>query len=303
MTEQTIIDIAGYRLTITRPSKPLWPEIGITKLEYLTRLAELAPYLLNYCRDRYLTAVRYPNGVGDKSFYQKNCPKPAPEFVRTARQGDIEYVVLDSLPTLLWLGNLACLEFHVSFHRVGDELPAEWVIDIDPPCEREPRLAKAVLLVGETLDRIRVRSVPKTSGASGIQIWVPIRRGYTFEQLRRIGRFLGEYLARLDPGLFTIARRKSDRGNRIYIDYLQHWRGKTLSAPYTPRATRFAGVSMPIRWEEVESGFDPRDFNLRTARDRLLRTGDLLAEVPPQSLDHVLDALGAGSTPGTGQTR
>lgn len=302
MTEQTTVDIAGHRLTITRPSKLLWPAMGITKLEYLTRLAELAPYLLRYCRDRYLTAVRCPDGVGGQSFYQKNCPRPAPPFVRTARHGDVEYVVPDSLPTLLWLGNLACLEFHVSFHRVGDELPAEWIIDIDPPGDREPRLARAALLVGETLDRMNVRSVPKTSGASGIQIWVPIRRGYTFEQLRSVGRFVGEYLVRLHSDLFTVARRKADRGNRIYIDYLQHWRGKTLAAPYTPRATPFAGVSMPLTWDEIERGADPREFNLRTARDRLERTGDLLAATPPQSLDHVLDALGAGS-PAARRTR
>jgi bifunctional non-homologous end joining protein LigD len=211
--------------------------------------------------------------------------------VKTAVWEGINYVHLDSVPTLIWLGNLACLEFHPSFNRINDELPAEWLIDIDPSLEEDPRIMQAAEIIGETLDKLNIRSVPKTSGATGVQIYVPIQRGYTFEQLRRIGHFIGSYVAEKHPNLFTIERLKKNRGTLIYVDYLQHWHGKTLSAPYTPRARRHATVSTPLRWDEVAMRCDPRDFTLLSVGDRLARLGDLIQEVPPQKLDHVLEHM------------
>lgn len=283
--------VDGHEITITNPEKVLWPERGITKVMYLEKLLELAPYLLKYCRNRYLTTIRFPHGIHDKSFYQKNCPEPAPPFVRTAKLESINYVVLDSIPTLLWLGNLACLEFHPSFHYLNDTLPAEWVIDIDPSLDYEPRIMQATLLIGEALDKMNIRAVPKTSGATGVQLYIPIARGYTFEQLRRIGQFIGTYMTQLHPKLFTIERLKKNRGDLIYIDYLQHWYGKTLSSPYTPRARAAASVSTPLEWSEVERNADPRDFHLLNIKERLDRKGDLIESVPPQRLEHVLSVI------------
>ncbi|MFK7696981.1 non-homologous end-joining DNA ligase [Paenibacillus sp. HJGM_3] len=281
----------GHEITITNPTKVLWPEKGITKAIYLEKLLELAPYLLTYCSNRYLTTIRYPNGIHDKSFYQKNCPEPKPAFVRTAVMEGIEYVVLDSVPTLLWLGNLACLEFHASFHYVNDQLPAEWILDIDPSLDYEPRIMQAVLLIGEALDKMGIQSVPKTSGATGVQIFVPIQPGYTFEQLRTIGQFIGTYMVQKYPKLFTIERLKKNRGDLIYVDYLQHWYGKTLSSPYTPRARAAASVSTPLEWSEVELNVDPRDFHLLNIKERLTQKGDLLSKVPRQNLDRVFSIL------------
>ena len=285
------IRINGHEIVISNPDKLLWPEAGITKLDYLQKLIMLSPYLLKYCRNRYLTTIRYPDGIHGKSFYQKNSPEPVPDFVTTALFQGIRYVVLDSLPTLLWLGNLACLEFHPSFHYIGEERPAEWVLDIDPSLERDERIMEAAAIAGELLRSLGIESVPKTSGATGVQIYVPIRPGYTFEQLRKIGRFISEYLAAKHPDLFTLERLKKDRGNLIYLDYLQHWHGKTLSAPYTPRARPRATLSTPLRWEEVRSGARPEDFTLLNIETRLKQTGDLIEQVPPQSLDHILDYL------------
>ncbi|MDF2814783.1 MAG: polymerase LigD [Paenibacillus sp.] len=282
------VTIDGHEITISNPDKVLWPEKNITKVMYLEKLLELAPYLLKYCSNRYLTTIRFPNGIHNKSFYQKNSPEPIPPYVRTAVMENIQYVVLDSVPTLLWLGNLACLEFHSSFHYVDDMLPAEWVIDIDPSLDHEPRIMHAVHLIGEALDKMGIRSVPKTSGATGVQLFIPIERGYTFDQVRKIGHFIGVYMTQTYPKLFTIERLKKNRGDLIYIDYLQHWYGKTLSAPYTPRARTAASVSTPLEWSEVELGVDPRDFHLLNIGERLQKKGDLLSKVPVQSLEHVL---------------
>jgi len=146
----TII-VDGQEIVITNPEKLLWPECGITKRIYLQKLAALSPYLLRYCKDRLLTVIRYPHGVSGMSFYQKNAPDPLPDFVQTANHENINYIVLQGLPELIWLGNLAALEFHPSLHYVGSELPCEWMIDLDPSREVEPRIMEATAIVGTVL--------------------------------------------------------------------------------------------------------------------------------------------------------
>lgn len=281
--------IEGQELAITNPDKLLWPEMGITKLVYLQRLGELAPYLIKHCKGRYLTTIRYPNGIHGKSFYQKNCPQPRPDFVTLAPFDSIDYIELNSLPALLWLGNLACLEFHASFDRIGErQQPTEWMIDLDPSLEEEPRIMEAASIVGELLRSLGIQSVPKTSGATGVQIIVPLQPDLTFDELRSFGQFIGEFVSRSHPQLFTIERMKKDRGTRIYFDYLQHYRGKTLSAPYTPRARKAASVSTPLSWEEVARDVKPTDYHLLNIASRLQQTGDLIDTVPPQQLRPIL---------------
>jgi bifunctional non-homologous end joining protein LigD len=289
--DKGVVEIEGNEITVSHPGKLLWPEAGITKLLYLQKLIALAPYLLPYCRNRYLTTIRFPGGIHGKSFYQKNVPNSMPAFVHTAKNEEVNYINLDSLSTLIWLGNLAALEFHPSFEYIGGEEPAEWVLDIDPSLEQEPRLMEAVAAIGETLDAMGVSSVPKTSGATGVQIIIPIQKGYTFEQLRKIGHFVGKYMTEKYPRLFTIERLIKNRGDKIYIDYVQHAAGKSLSAPYTPRAREHATVSTPLTWDEVRQGIDPKAFTLLTIEKRLAEQGDLIAKTSKQSLKPILEFI------------
>ncbi|MFS0870610.1 non-homologous end-joining DNA ligase [Paenibacillus xylanilyticus] len=285
------ITIEGTELTVTNPDKLLWPEAGVTKAIYLQKLAAIAPFLLTYTRNRLLTTIRYPHGAGGEFFYQKNAPEPIPDFVRTEIHESIRYVVMDGLPELLWLGNLAALEFHPSLHFVGSHLPCEWMIDLDPSLEEEPRIMQAALIVGETLTSLGLRSVPKTSGATGIQIIVPIRQGVTFDELRDIGHFVGKYVTQKHPDLFTLERLKKDRGDRIYFDYLQHYGGKTLAAPYTPRAKPGGTVSTPLTWEEVRNNVSVKDYHLMNIVERLQQVGDLIASVEPQPVELITQHL------------
>ncbi len=291
VSTKATVSIEGNEIAISNPGKLLWPDSGITKLDYLSRLTLLAPYLLHYCKNRYLTTIRYPDGILFKSFYQKNSPEPTPDFFETAELQGIRYVHLNSLSTLLWLGNLACIEFHPSFNGIGHTQPLEWMIDIDPSVEEEPRIMQAAWIVGELLESLHIKSIAKTSGATGVQIYVPVEKRYSFEELRKIGKFLAEYLVEQHPRLFTVERLKEKRGTLIYIDYLQHWHGKTLSAPYTPRARAGAPVSTPLEWEEVKADVHPKQFHLGNIEARLREKGDLIAKLPAQSLDPVLSFI------------
>ncbi|OAB39384.1 DNA polymerase domain-containing protein [Paenibacillus macquariensis subsp. defensor] len=285
------IIVEGQQIAVSNPDKLLWPEMGITKAIYLQKLAFLAPYLLPYCRNRLLTTIRYPNGVKGDFFYQKNAPSPLPPYVSTITHDDISYIVLHGLPDLLWLGNLAALEFHPSLHYAHSELPCEWMIDLDPSLEIEPRIMEATALVGEVLSSLGIQSTPKTSGATGVQIIIPVEEGITFDDLRKIGHFVGRYVEERHPELFTLERLKKYRGDKIYFDYLQHYAGKTLAAPYTPRARARATVSTPLTWEEVHNNVSPLDFHLLNIEARLMEHGDLLRLIPPQPLQHILHHL------------
>jgi bifunctional non-homologous end joining protein LigD len=285
------IQINGHSLQITNPDKLLWPEVGITKAIYLQKLAFLAPYLLTYCRNRLLTTIRYPHGVGSTFFYQKNAPEPLPPYVSTSLFENINYILLNELPELLWLGNLASLEFHPSLHYAGSDLPCEWMIDLDPSMEEEPRIMEAANIVGDILSSLGLQSVPKTSGATGVQIIVPIEQGITFEELRRMGHFVGQYVTTKHPHLFTLERLKKHRGDNIYFDYLQHYGGKTLAAPYTPRARTLATVSTPLTWDEVRQDVRPSDFHLLNIEQRLQVKGDLIAALPPQPVRQIIKQL------------
>ncbi|WNS41239.1 non-homologous end-joining DNA ligase [Paenibacillus sp. MMS20-IR301] len=285
------ITIDGQQIVITNPDKPLWPEMGITKQIYLEKLTALSPYLLRYCRDRLLTVIRYPHGVPGMSFYQKNAPEPLPPYVHTINHDNINYITLKGLPELLWLGNLAALEFHPSLHYAGSSLPCEWMIDLDPSLEVEPRIMEATAVVGAVLRSLGLDSIPKTSGATGVQIIVPVEPGITFGELRQIGHFVGRYVTEKRPDLFTLERLKKHRGNKIYFDYLQHYGGKTLAAPYTPRARPLATVSTPLLWEEVERNVTPADYHLLNIEERLSGMGDLIAQVAPQPVGEIVARL------------
>lgn len=292
--EKTILKLGNYELHVTHPNKLIWPDMNITKLDYIQLLAKLGPYLLPHTEGRYLTTIRYPEGIGGTSFYQKNAPKPMPDFVRTAMDGNITYVVLDSMETLVWLGSLYSLELHVSCEKIGEPLPDRWILDIDPSLEEEPRIMEAAGLVGEVLHSLGLDAVPKTSGATGVQVVMPIERGPTYDELRAFGKFISEYLTARNPKLFTVERFKKDRGTRIYLDYLQFHPGRTLAAPYTPRARPGAPVSTPLTWEEVGRNPSAADFNLLNISERLRMRGDLIGKMPLQPLGRVIQSMGKG---------
>lgn len=293
-TKEYELTIAGHTLCITNPYKPLWPEANVTKLDYLRYLMTVAPHLLQYAQNRLLTVIRYPHGIHGKHFYQKNIPEYAPSWIQTHTWENVRYVLCNNEATLLWMANQAALEWHVSFHLATDETPTELVFDLDPSTDDFAVVIEAALLVKELLDELKLPAFVKTSGASGLQVYVPIELRYTFAQTRQVGHFIAAYLVSKHPSFLTIERMVKNRGDKLYIDYLQHWRGKTLPAPYSTRAKKQATVSTPLLWEEVPYSH-PSAYTVHTVPQRLQEKGDLFAAVsrPTKraSLDPILDFL------------
>jgi len=288
------VKVEGCIIRITNPEKLLYPEASISKWDYVLSCVQLSPYLLRYTTKRLLTMIRYPNGIHQPYFYQKNVPAPYPEWVHTKKMGEIEYILLDNLPTLVWLANLACLEFHTSFHYHWKESPTELVFDLDPSTSDFQKVVEVALETKKVLECLNLVCYVKTSGASGLQIYVPIQSGYTFEETRRVNYFIAKYLTERLPDLVTIHRKVRERGEKVYFDYLQHWRGKTIVTPYSPRATIQATVSTPVEWEELAKLESPEVFTLKTIHKRLEEKGDLflpLIEGPRTDLSEILNFL------------
>ncbi|TCS84169.1 non-homologous end-joining DNA ligase [Tepidibacillus fermentans] len=291
------IIIDNFPLQITNPEKIFWPEMGIRKIDYIMKLMELTPYLIPHAQNRLLTTIRYPDGIDGKSFYQKNIPSYAPTWVDHHRWQDTEYILLNKRATLAWLGNQAALEFHTAFNRYNrDQYPSSLVFDLDPSKGQTfEQVVEVALLIHETLGSLGLKSWIKTSGATGMQIYIPIGEKYTYEQARKMNEFFGKYFSEKYPQLITIERMVKKRESKLYFDYLQMWQGKTITLVYSTRATKEATVSTPIEWEELEKGIRPTDFHLLNIKDRIEQKGDLFAPLlgksSIQNLDHILQFI------------
>ncbi len=282
---------------ITNPEKLLWPNLGIRKIDYISRLLKISDYILPHSRHRLLTTIRYPDGVAGKSFYQKNIPKYAPAWLETSQWKDTNYIVLNSKAALAWLANQAVLEFHTSFNPIENNLyPSSLVFDLDPSKGQTfDEVVEVAFIIHDTLEALQIKSWCKTSGATGLQIYIPIGKQYDYDTARRLNHFFGLYFSQKYPQLVTIERMVDKRGRKLYFDYLQMWQGKTITMVYSPRATPEASISTPIEWDELNKGMKPADFNLLNIKERLDQKGDLFSALLDksnnQSLDHILGAL------------
>ena len=246
------ITVQGSDIAITNPEKLLWHGIGIRKIDYIRALIELAPYLIPHTADKALTAIRYPDGIGQSSFYQKRPPKNTPEWVDTVTVNGDTFIHLSSLKTLVWLGNLAAIEFHTPFCDAADETLHALVFDLDPSERQTFEAAAACALdVHDTLSGLGITCYAKTSGATGLQVYVPTKR-MSFEQGRRLNAFFGEYFAAKHPDTVTIERSVKNRGGKLYFDYLQMAGGKSIISVYSPRAVPCGAISMPVTWDELK---------------------------------------------------
>lgn len=294
MKKKYAIEVEGRAIDVSNPEKLLWPEAGITKEGYISSMLELAPYILLYARGRLLTIIRYPDGIHGQSFFQKDCPEYAPEWVNTALNGEIRYILLDSLPTLIWLVTQAALEFHVTFNTVDrEDHPTYLVFDLDPSKGQTfEEVIEVGLLIHETLEALSIKSFAKTSGATGLQVYIPVNGRYDYDTGRQINEFFARYFSQKYPKQITIERIVKNRGKKLYFDYLQMWYTKTIATAYAPRANEKASVSMPVDWSELAS-ISPGDFTLLNSAKLLAEKGDRFKGLleTDQNLDTILEKI------------
>lgn len=291
-------------LNLTNLDKVFWPREGYTKGELLHYYAEISPYLLPHLQDRPIVLVRHPDGVEGESFYQKETPEYAPNWVKTAaihHSGDkmVHYTICNDQATLLWMVNQGAIEIHPWFSRwQKDDYPDIMVLDIDPePPSGFDDVLLLALAIREVLKRYGLEAFPKTSGATGLHVFVPIAPDHTYPEVARAAGYVASLVAKAFPEKATVERMVKKRGGKVYLDFLQNLRGKTVVAVYSPRPRPLAPVSMPITWEEVAEGkVRPTDFTIKNGLERVKKTGDLLAPMLTmrQDLRRLMESAGRG---------
>jgi bifunctional non-homologous end joining protein LigD len=306
-----ILEVEGQKVSLTNLDKAIWPATkgsrALTKRDLITYLIKVAPYLLPHLKDRPLSLSRFPNGIYGQHFFQKHY-KPVPE-----------YLLCNNLATLLWLGQIADIELHSWFSRVvpGDDFkvkikgkkdpdyyanyPDFLIFDIDPyiysgkeAAGEEPELnrtafnktCQVALKVKETLDSLKCPALVKTSGKTGLHVFIPILRQLDFHGIHAIAETLSRFLQQKYPDEITIDWAVEKRAGKIFLDYNQNVRGKTLASIYSPRPSPQASVSVPLKWEELGKVY-PTDFTILNVPDRLAKEGDIWANIMKSKIDIV----------------
>jgi bifunctional non-homologous end joining protein LigD len=285
--------------------KPYWPDERITKGDLLGYYREVAPAILPHIRDRPFTMKRYPDGWQGRPFFRKDVTNYAPAWVKRAtvsvtsreqphQPRSIEVPVVNDELALLWMVNTGCIEVHTWYSRVDRLERPDWVIfDLDPsddvPFAQTARVAR---LVKAALDALGLASFPKTSGALGLHVLVPIERRHTYEDTRRFATQVARTIAAAHPDVATVEWSKAKRRG-VLIDASQNAKGKSIASVYSVRPVRGATVSTPLGWDEVDENLDPSIYTMRVVLDRLDRLGDLQAGVlkTKQHLGPALRAL------------
>ena len=261
--------------------KVFWPDDGYTKGDLIDYYRAISPWLLPYLKDRPVVMTRYPDGITGKSFFQKDAPAFAPDWLRTERmwsedtQREIDYFVCDDLESLLYLANLGTIPLHVWGSRTTSLEQPDWcILDLDPkeaPFTHVVTVAKAVKRL---CDEIELPCFIKTSGSTGLHVLLPLGRQCTYEQCRQLGGLLARVIATQLPEIATITRQVGKRGARVYLDYVQNGHGRLLVAPFSVRPLPGAPVSTPLLWRDVGPKLDIRRFTIRSVPARMKRLRD-----------------------------
>jgi len=285
--ESATLEIDGRRLKFTNLNKILYPAEGYTKRDVLNYYDSVSPLILPHLRDRPLSLKRYPNGIEEPFFFQKEAAESFPPWLRTEpiysehNKAPINYVVCDDRASLLYLTNLACIDENPWMSRIGSlENPDFILIDLDPQDCGYDRIVDAAQLVRRKLDLLQLEGYPKTTGGDGMHLYIPLEPRYTYAQARGVAEILARIVSAERPDLFTTPRAVARREKgKVYFDWAQISESKTIAASYVLRAYRGAPVSTPLAWREVARGLSPAQFNIANALERFERVGDLFAPV------------------------
>jgi len=300
--EQARVELDGRQVTLTHLNKSYFPKAGITKREVLSYYASVSPDLLPFLKDRPLVLHRYPNGIAAGAFYQKEAGAHIPDWIRTVdifsetKNQHVAYFLIDDLASLLYLTNLGCIE-HNPFSARADnlELPDYMFVDLDPTEGTSfARVMQAAKVIGEVLQRAKLKVFLKTSGATGLHIFIPIARKYGFDQVRTLLEIVTRMAVERQQGLLTRIHRVQDRPkNTIFVDVRQNAYGQSLASVFSLRPREGAPVSTPLSWSELKPDLKPERWNLHSVLADLPRRSKLWANFfdHKQTIERALVAL------------
>ncbi len=264
------------RVEVTNTSKVFWPVEGYTKGDLIDFYAAIADAMQPYLTDRPLVMTRYPDGIDGKSFFQKNAPDFAPDWLQRVKlvsprtDKEVEYFVCQDRESLIYVANLGAIVLHVWSSRLHQLGQPDWcILDLDPKDAPFEDVIEIALAIRRLCRQIKLPSFVKTSGSSGLHVLLPLGGACTFEQSRSLGQLIAQIICRRLPDIATITRNPERRGGKVYIDFVQNGRGRLLVAPFSVRPLPAAPVSTPLRWSEVKPGLDLRDHNIRSVPERL----------------------------------
>jgi bifunctional non-homologous end joining protein LigD len=290
--ETQVRKICGHDLKFTHLSKVYWPEDGVTKRDMFNYYYRIAEYILPYLKDRPMSLNRFPNGIHGPSFYQKDVKGKAPDWVTktfpyTTSEGEHkEYLVGSDESYLLWMASLGCIEMNPWFSRVqSPDNPDYCVIDLDPDKNTFDQVIEAAQEVRKVLDAIDVPSFPKTSGSTGMHIYIPLAAKYDYDQSQMFAKIIVSLVHKQIPDYTSLERMVAKRNGKMYLDFLQNRPGATIAGPYSLRPKPGATVSMPLTWDEVKPGLTMKHFTIFNSVDRLKETGDLFKGALGKGID------------------
>jgi len=286
------LKVDGVSVPVSNLDKMYWPDAGYTKYDLIDYYLHISEIILPYLIDRPQNLHRHPNGILKPSFYQKD-NETLPAWVETVKiysessKKDIDYLLCQNEATLLYMANLGCIEINPWNSTVQNlEHPTYTVIDIDPSDKNNfEEVIEVALATKEVLDLANIKGYCKTSGSSGMHVYIPLGGKYSYNEARDFTKLLCYFIHERLPKLTSMERAVKNRKGKIYLDYLQNRRGQTLAAPYCARPKKGAPVSAPLSWKEVKSGLAILDFTIKSMPQRLTEMGDWFAPVLNKGID------------------
>lgn len=289
MSRKSQIEIEGHSLEVSNLDKVLYPKAGFTKGDMIDYYVRISPVLLPHLLSRPITLKRYPDGVDGFFFYEKKCPSHRPKWVKTAKvpksEGpDINYCLMNNLPTLVWAANLADIELHTFLHKApAIRRPTTLAFDLDPGAPADIiDCCKVALWLKAIFDALDLQSFPKTSGSKGLQVYVPLNTPVTYARTKPFAHALAQVLEAQAPENVVSKMQKSLRKGKVLVDWSQNDDHKTTINAYSLRAKEYPTVSTPVSWEEVEKTHKTKrslSFDYAEVLRRVEKFGDLFSPV------------------------
>jgi len=300
--KEKTVKVNSQTLQLTNLTKLYWPKDKITKGALINYYEKIAPVILPYLKDRPLSLKRNPNGIDDKGFYQKDAGANFPSWIKTApfhaasTGKTVDYTICNDTATLLYLANLGCIEMNPWNSTIkSPDKPSYLIMDIDPSAKNTfDQVIETAQVIGQVLEKAGATFYCKTSGATGIHIFVPLNARYSYEQARSFGEIIATLTQEQLSGFTSIERSLKKRGNKIYVDYLQNSRGQTVAAAYSVRPVPGAQVSAPLLLKEIKKGLHPSQFTIFNIEKRIKELGDIfyMAIKKGNNINNCLKKLG-----------